>query len=162
MCPECQNLNKAEDLFCAECGYDIKDVEAPVSTPSQVAGKTGVFQPRIERRAGQDDEDSQPKLILWPPLPAQQPSGAAYPRPFPPAQRAIQFTEVEPTYEPEKLEYKYKKVKFLGFLEGSIPSSSALAATLEAFGIALILIAFGIGVVAIGLTTFKSEVVAII
>ena len=161
-CPECQNLNKAEDLFCAECGYDIKDVEVQVSTPSQVAGKTGVFQPIIQRGAEQEDDDSQPKLILWPPLQAQQPSTAAHPRPFPPAQRAIQFTEVEPTYEPEKLEYKYKKVKFIGFLEGSIPSSSALAATLEAFGIALILIAFGVGVVAIGLTAFKSEIFAVI
>lgn len=161
-CPECQNLNKAEDLFCAECGYDIKDVEVPVSTPSQVAGKTGVFQPIIQRTAGQEDEDSQPKLILWPPLPAQQLSRPAHSRTLLPAQRATYFTEVEPTYEPEKLEYKYKKIKFIGFLEGSLPSSNALAATLEAFGIALILIAFGVGVVAIGLTTFKSETFAVI
>ncbi|OLS32012.1 MAG: hypothetical protein HeimAB125_13360, partial [Candidatus Heimdallarchaeota archaeon AB_125] len=84
------------------------------------------------------------------------------PKPPTPAQKSVRFTEVESTFEPEMLEYKYKKVKFLGFLEGSLPSSNALAATLEAFGIALILIALGIGIIAIGLSTFKSETFAII
>jgi hypothetical protein len=162
ICPECNTLNKAEDLFCAECGHDIKDIQVPVRTPTQATGKTGVFQPVIQQTNDQDGED-QPKLILWPPLPTQQPPAMRIqPKPPSAAQRSVKFTEVESTFEPDMLEYKYKKVKFIGFLEGSLPSTNALAATIEAFGIALILIALGIGIVAIGLTTFKSETFAII
>ena len=160
-CPECQNLNKAEDLFCAECGSDIKDVAVPKVVPAQSPTRTGVFEPIIQRTEEEGD-DNQPKLILWPPLPAQHPAEAGSTRIFPPAQRSVRFTEVEPTYEPEKLEYKYKKVKFLGFLEGSLPSTNAFAATIEAFGIALAIIAFGVGIVAIGLSTYKNEIFAVI
>ncbi len=159
-CPECSTLNKADDLFCAECGHDIKDIEVPERTPTQAPGRTGVFQPVIQKTEGQDDD--QPKLILWPPMPAQPPAMQIQPKPPTPAQKSVRFTEVEPSFEPEMLEYKYKKVKFIGFLEGSLPSTNALAATIEAFGIALIFIALGIGIIAIGLSTFKSETFAVL
>ena len=67
-CPECNEINTVEDKFCGSCGEDISKVEAPeLSREVRSEEQKG---PRIEEI--QEAGESQPKLVVWPPLPYAQ------------------------------------------------------------------------------------------
>jgi len=161
LCPECKTLNKDDASYCDECGSDIKDVE--------VAESYKIMKGEI---SAQDEEEIQdfleeggfkskkPQLIVWPPLAdsRHQPQVSSRPRPY----SQLNYLEREPTYQPTDLKYTYSKVKPLGFLGGSIPTSNFLGAIIEAFGLALALIALGIVIFAIGMAFFQYLIFPII
>ncbi|MCG3217074.1 MAG: zinc ribbon domain-containing protein, partial [Candidatus Heimdallarchaeota archaeon] len=134
-CPECNELNTVEDKFCGSCGEDISKVEAPeLSREVRSEEQKG---PRIEEI--QEAGESQPKLVVWPPLPYAQQHTQQRPSPL--------VAEEQPLYDPSSLKHPYSKVKFFGYLRGTFPSTSVLSATIEVFGLALALIAVGIAII---------------
>ena len=163
LCPECKTLNKVEDIFCAECGYNIKSVEVAKGykeVTEEFETDTEKELPSHEEENKEVVQDKEPKLIIWPPL--SQSSYLSQVRPQPRAKPYIQFLDEEPTYSPAKVNYTYNRVHILGFLGGSLPTSSVFGSIIEAFGIALALIAAGIVIFSIGMAFFQYLVFPII
>lgn len=148
-CPDCEYLNKEEDTYCRECGTNISTVEVAESYKGtkrdfdkEVLGKT------------------ESKLVMWPPV--TEASYLSQARPRARLNPYADYMEKEPTYQPKELNYTYNKVKLLGFLGGPLPTTNVLGAVVEAFGIALALVAVGIVIFSIGMAFFEYLVFPII
>ena len=158
-CPDCKSINTALDQFCGSCGVDISQVEAAEPLREIIpedSGKISRTEPRIDESQEIAIEDSQSKLVVWPPM--------SYDRQFapPPARPDIMPSEDAAKFEPKTVKYAYGKVRILGFLGGPLPTSNVISATVEAFGLALALVAGGIGIASIGLAFFEYLIPAII
>ena len=137
-CPECQELNNYDSAFCALCGTDITKVETsePIRTVPEVRGA-----------------QNQQKIVMWPPI---SPVRQIQPKP------QVSIFEEGTPYKPPSISYPYNKVRPLGFLGGPLPTSSVFSATIEALGLALVLIAAGVAIAGIGLAFFEILVLPII
>ena len=158
-CPDCKSINTASDQFCGACGVDISQVEAAAPLREIIpkeSGEVGKAEPRREEVQETISGETQPKLVVWPPMAYDRQYAQARPQPsiFPPEDAA--------KFEPTTVKYAYSKVRLLGFLGGPLPTSNVLSATIEAFGLALALVAGGIGIASIGLAFFEYLIPAII
>ena len=132
-CSECSAINKEDVSYCSECGTNIKDVEVPKSYRKEKEGKLSEkdreeLQELIEERGL---PKKQPQLVLWPPI-----AGTRNQSQFRPRARSLiqtEYLDQESTYQPADLQYTYNKVKALGFLGGSLPTSNVLGSIVEAF-----------------------------
>ncbi|MCE7743169.1 MAG: hypothetical protein GOP50_12030 [Candidatus Heimdallarchaeota archaeon] len=160
LCPECSTVNKKDDAYCSECGTDIKAIDVvesynDVTEDSDAkAGKKDMVQDYL------DLEEKEQKLVVWPPVSESRYLSQARPRPR--LSPNTEYLDKEPTYEPKKLNYTYSKVRILGFLGGPLPTSNILSSVVEAFGIALALIAMGVVIFSIGMAFFQYLVFPII
>lgn len=158
-CPDCKSINTASDQFCGSCGVDISQVEAAAPLREIVpedSGEEGRAEPKIDEVQEVIGGETQPQLVVWPPM--------GYDRQYAPVRRqpTIFPPEDAAKFEPTTVKYAYSKVRILGFLGGPLPTSNVLSATVEAFGLALALVAGGIGIASIGLAFFEYLIPAII
>ncbi len=163
ICLECQTINKANDAFCAECGFDIKDVEVAEGF-SEVTDSVETSSEEdftlTEDGVEEDQIKQERKLVMWPPI--SQSRYLSQARPQPKVKPYMKYLEEGPSYEPKKLSYTYNRVRLLGFLSGPLPTSNVLSSVVEAFGIALALIAGGIVIFSIGMAFFQYIIFPII
>lgn len=149
-CPSCNMINKVEDAFCASCGEDISEVTVP--KPHRTESEETAYAAIIEETK---EGDKKPKLVIWPP---QYAAARPYITPKPTQKLFEEGTQ----FEPSTLQYQYSRVRAIGFLGGPLPTSNVLGETLEAFGLALALIATGIVIASIGFAFFEYLVFPII
>ncbi len=149
-CPSCNEFNKVEDAFCGSCGEDISKLIIPI--PHRKESEDSAYAPIIEEI---EEGEKRPKLVVWPPQYAEA-RPQIQPKPTP------ELFEEGTQYEPTKVQYQYSKVKPIGFLGGPLPTSNVLSVTLEAFGLALALVAAGIVIVSIGFAFFEYLVFPVI
>ncbi len=159
LCPECSTINKEKDAYCGECGADIRTIEVAESYRDKTDTE------RKAREEFLEDElldQKKQKLVMWPPTADSRYHFQTSSRPSPRLTPYTEFLDKEPTYQPPKLDYTYNKVRALGFLGGPLPTSNVLSSVVEAFGIALALIAFGIIIFSIGMAFFEYLIFPII
>ena len=152
-CPECNSFNREEDAYCIECGTDIRAVEVAESFKEMKEDhKTETLdEDTLEYLKDSSSQKKQPTLVMWPPTADTRYYSPTRPRPY----SSENYLDKEPTYEPKKLNYAYGKVRILGFLGGPLPISNLFGYIIEAFSIALALIAVGIVIFSIGLAFFQ-------
>jgi hypothetical protein len=148
-CPSCNEFNKVEDAFCGSCGEDISEIVVPIA--DRIEREESAYAAIIE----EIEDEKKPKLVVWPPQYAET-------RPYIQPKPTPKLFEEGTQYEPTKIQYQYSKVRLIGFLGGPLPTSNVLSVTLEAFGLALALIAAGIVIASIGLAFFEYLVFPVI
>ena len=148
-CPSCNEFNKVEDAFCGSCGEDISEIVVPEA--DRIEREESAYAAIIE----EIEDEKKPKLVVWPPQYAET-------RPYIQPKPTPKLFEEGTQYEPTAVQYQYSKVRVIGFLGGPLPTSNVLSVTLEAFGLALALIAAGIVIASIGFAFFEYLVFPII
>lgn len=161
-CPKCSTLNKGDGSFCAECGADISSVEVAESYSKREPLTAEEEKTQAKEFLEEGGLNRRQQLIVWPP---SRDDIRYYTQAQSRARRPYSYTDYldkEPTYEPKKVNYAYSRVRILGFLGGPLPTSSVLSSVVEAFGIALALIALGIVIFSIGMAFFQYLIFPII
>ncbi|MHA1200146.1 MAG: double zinc ribbon domain-containing protein [Candidatus Heimdallarchaeaceae archaeon] len=162
LCSECNSINKEDDSYCSECGADIKTIDVAESYKDATKDSKDDLAERaqIQEYLNEGASDKKPQLVMWPPAADSRYHPQASPRST--MGPNIEYLDKEPTYQPKKLNYTYSKVRVLGFLGGPLPTTNVLSSVVEAFGVALALIAVGIVIFSIGMAFFQYLVFPII
>lgn len=144
ICNKCNALNERNALYCRQCGEKLSPLE------SEAVSESSLPTPPIDSFPAPSEQ-----IIFQ--APTYPPY---YPRPH--QQFEIFNKKSIDTYSPDMTIHPYRKVKFLGYLAGPIPSSNVFSFSLEAFAYSLLYIAIGTVITSIGLAFVGTIILPII